>query len=117
MQFDKDRTSVGLSAIRGKRYSQIANGGWHFSYFGGVDRIRDKVGSFAESYLDLSATVRGQTDAQIAQDILGGEDIYHRGIYSLFTRRETNDPRLPAYFLNNVARYKHLTEEGLRWST
>jgi len=117
MQFDKDRTSVGLSAIRGKRYSQIANGGWHFSYFGGVDRMREKVSSFAEAYLDSSTAFRSRTESEIAQDILAGEDIYHRGIYQPFVHRETNDPRLPAHFLNNIARYPQFTEDFLKNGT
>ena len=110
-QFDTDRISVGLSAIRGTGYNQIPNGGWHFSYFGGIDRMRNKVSSYAESYLDLAVTFRGRTDAQIAQDIATGEDIYHRGIYQPFTWRETNDPKLPAHFLNNIEKYKHFTED------
>jgi beta-1,4-mannosyl-glycoprotein beta-1,4-N-acetylglucosaminyltransferase len=111
MQFDVDRVSVGLSAHRGIAYNLIANGGWHFSYFGGIDRMRNKVSSFAETYHDLVVTFRGRTDAQIAADIATGEDIYHRGIYQPFTRRETNDPRLPAHFLNNLERYKQFTED------
>lgn len=99
------------------KYGIIRNAGWHFSYFGGIDRMRTKVSSFAEAYLDSAVDFRKRTDAEIVQDIRAGEDIYHRGIYPPFTRRETNDPRLPAYFLKNVSRYPHLTENFFRNGT
>jgi beta-1,4-mannosyl-glycoprotein beta-1,4-N-acetylglucosaminyltransferase len=110
-QFDVDRISVGLSAIRGIEYDKILNGGWHFSYFGGIDRMRNKTASFAESYCDTAVNFRNRPDEQIALDIIAGEDLYHRGIYEPFTWRETTDPRLPAHFLNNLDRYKQFTEE------
>jgi len=79
--------------------------------------MREKVGSFAEAYLDSSVAFRNRPGAEIAQDILAGEDIYHRGIYQPFTHRETNDPRLPQYFLNNIARYPQFTEDFLKNGT
>jgi len=97
------------------KYGIIHNAGWHFSYFGGIDRMREKVGSFAEAYLDSSAAFRNRPDAEIAADVLAGEDIYHRGIYSKFERREANDPRLPAYFLKNIERYTQFTD-GASWN-
>jgi beta-1,4-mannosyl-glycoprotein beta-1,4-N-acetylglucosaminyltransferase len=106
-EFAEDRISVGLSAIRGMTYPEIADGGWHFSYFGGVDRMREKVSSFAESYLDLATTFMRESKSQVARDVMMGNDIYHREIYKTFTWRPANDSRLPKYFLDNVRRYKH----------
>jgi beta-1,4-mannosyl-glycoprotein beta-1,4-N-acetylglucosaminyltransferase len=113
MQFTPDRISTGLSAIRGLRWNTIPNGGWHFSYFGGsIDRMRNKVASFAESLHPLVTPFHSRTDAEIALDISTGDDIYHRGIYpGAFTLRETDDPKLPVYFLNNTEKYNHFTED------
>jgi beta-1,4-mannosyl-glycoprotein beta-1,4-N-acetylglucosaminyltransferase len=63
-------------------YKSVENGGWHFSYLGGVEKIKNKIRSFAhtefnrEEYLD---------DAQIQKALEEGRDIYHRpGIFYKF---------------------------------
>jgi beta-1,4-mannosyl-glycoprotein beta-1,4-N-acetylglucosaminyltransferase len=118
--FQRDCTQMGLSQIRfgreilSLRDPLIANGGWHFSHFGGIARMRDKVSSIAEAYLDGAKAFCERPDAQIAAEVASGWDIYHRGIYPPFTWRETNDPNLPQHFLNNLDRYQHFTEAFLR---
>jgi beta-1,4-mannosyl-glycoprotein beta-1,4-N-acetylglucosaminyltransferase len=92
---------------------QIENAGWHFSYFGGAQQIREKVGSFSHSSDDICTEFLSRSESQAAADIALGKDIFRRG-GAPFIWRETTDPRLPSHFLNNLKRYEHFTEDFLK---
>jgi len=79
----------------------IDNAGWHFSYFGGVDRVINKVTNFAHSVDDCCKAALGK---DIKEYISSGRDLYDRPDMQS-QRREANDPRLPAYFLNNPEKF------------
>ena len=61
-----------VRALRGIHV--LRNGGWHFSYLGGVSRIREKLDSIVEGGIAGSIS-----DTFIADCIARGDDIYHRG--------------------------------------
>ena len=103
---NKVRDGAGISGT-------ILDGGWHFSYFGDdVARLRNKVENFAHASDPAQKWFLTRTDADIARDVLAGDDIFHRG--KTETARPTDDPRLPRYFLDNLAKFENLTEEGFR---
>ena len=110
----------GLQAVRDitAKYSWAAidKGGWHFSFFCDVPRLREKAESFAENGEGWGKALRGRSDAEIAADILAGRDVFHRVYYGdqTFSHRDSNDSRLPAHFLNNPERYAHFTEGGFK---
>jgi beta-1,4-mannosyl-glycoprotein beta-1,4-N-acetylglucosaminyltransferase len=85
----------------------IGNAGWHFSSFFSVPRLREKLANFAHSFemqelLDMS-------DQEIAALIYQRTNIFTgKGL----ARRPTRNPQLPAYFLNNLDRFKKFTEES-----
>jgi beta-1,4-mannosyl-glycoprotein beta-1,4-N-acetylglucosaminyltransferase len=81
----------------------IPNCGWHFSYFGGVDRIREKTRNFAHAHEDICKILESRTDTEITQDIKAGRDLYHRDMS--FVWRDSDDYRLPKYFLENRERF------------
>lgn len=88
----------------------IENGGWHGSYFNTtVDRTRRKV--YSISHDDLHPYIKARTDKQIAEDILNGRDLYHRAGIGDAEFWESNDPRLPSYFLQNLERFKMFTNQ------
>lgn len=106
----------GPQAVRNRRDSwpRIENAGWHFSYFGGLDRIRNKVSSFAHAHEDSCKLFGYRKDEDVVQDLLSGGDIYQRPGEGRREFRATDDSRLPAYFLANRDHYRFMTEDYLR---
>lgn len=97
----------GPQAARNKRDELpfIDNCGWHFSYFGGVDRIVNKVTNFAHAVDDSAKECLNRGPEELKADIAAGRDLYHRPGEPMGQRREANDSRLPAYFLNNPEKF------------
>lgn len=95
----------------------IGAGGWHFSYFGGYDRILYKVGNFAHACEDSARLARHwlETGHTSMGDLLGGMDLYRRAGCDRRERRSQDDPRLPAWVRANMPR--NWTEDGLREAT
>lgn len=94
-------------------YISIENGGWHGSYFNpDLAKVRRKVRSI--SHDDLWPFIDRRTDAQLADDIHNGRDLYHRDGIGDAAWVDTNveeDHRLPPYFLQNKERFKSFTDE------
>ena len=106
----------GPQAVRLKRDSVpvIQYGGWHASYFGGLERIRNKVENFAHTYDYYCREFLVRDRQEIVNDILSGRDLFHRDGEGRREYWQTNDPRLPRHFLNNQEKYKLFTEDYLR---
>jgi beta-1,4-mannosyl-glycoprotein beta-1,4-N-acetylglucosaminyltransferase len=81
----------------------IPDCGWHFSYFGGIDRIRNKTRNFAHAHEDICKILESRTDTEMLSDIKAGRDLYHRDMS--FVWRDSDDYRLPKYFLENRERF------------
>jgi beta-1,4-mannosyl-glycoprotein beta-1,4-N-acetylglucosaminyltransferase len=81
----------------------IHEAGWHFSYFGGIDRIRQKTRNFAHAHEDICKILESRTDTEVLADIKAGRDLYHRDMS--FVWRDSNDYRLPKYFIENRERF------------
>lgn len=99
----------------GNQHIPVENAGWHFSYFGGLDRIKNKVKSFSHSQDDFCKEFLARSDEEAKKDIDARQDLFRRPELNKFEYRASDDPRLPQTFLNNIERYKHFTEEGM-WS-
>jgi beta-1,4-mannosyl-glycoprotein beta-1,4-N-acetylglucosaminyltransferase len=67
---------VGCDYLRYNRnqFYKIENGGWHFSTFGDVNRIRTKIQSFAHQEFNKEHYI---SDVNIEKSIQNKEDIYH----------------------------------------
>lgn len=106
----------GPQAIRNRRDSlrTVRDAGWHFSYFGGLDRIRNKINTFAHRHDYICDQLRQRGQQEIIDDILAGRDLYHRPNEGRRERRSEQDRRLPSYLLNNLDRFHLFTEDGLR---
>jgi beta-1,4-mannosyl-glycoprotein beta-1,4-N-acetylglucosaminyltransferase len=79
---------------------RIRDGGWHFSFFGGVERIIHKIESFAHHEFNLDEFKDPQ---RIEQCIREGRDIFDRGVE--FEVRSLDDS-YPRYLLNNLDHYR-----------
>jgi beta-1,4-mannosyl-glycoprotein beta-1,4-N-acetylglucosaminyltransferase len=75
------------------RYSgriTIPDGGWHFSYMGGVERIRQKLASFAHTEFNRAE----YTDPQrISELINSGQDLFGHGEQFKFFQLDGGFPR------------------------
>ncbi|WP_168204839.1 glycosyltransferase [Noviherbaspirillum sp. UKPF54] len=81
----------------------VEGGGWHFSYFGGVERVITKIESFADSEFNRDEFKDRET---ILQRMLSGSDLYGRPIeYQLLD--ESGDQALPSIVRNNRDAYSN----------
>ena len=105
----------GLQAARNQRDNlpRISGGGWHMSYFGDINKIRQKVDNFAHSSDGICRDLMNRSDKELAMDILEGRDIYHRN-ETKYPRRGSDDYRLPKYYLENRDKFRKFTDEGFR---
>jgi len=91
--------------IKGKKIVFVPDGGWHFSYLGGVDMIIKKLEAFAhaeynkEEFKDIK---------KIEDAIKKGKDLFGRGFSYKFVPL---DESFPEYILKNQNIYKHLIKE------
>jgi beta-1,4-mannosyl-glycoprotein beta-1,4-N-acetylglucosaminyltransferase len=110
---DEYNLKGGIGKVRWSPSTKVIdNAGWHFSYFGGVERIRDKIKHFSHSSDDMCQDVIVRKDDEIAQDIRDGRDLYRREDQPL-EHRSSTDPSLPQYFLQHKDKYTQFTEEGM----
>lgn len=88
----------------------MENGGWHFSYFGGVEAIRTKVAALSSFLVEY----RLFGDTALQQDIKVGKDLHHRKceMPDRFQKIPTNQIPLPTYLVENLDRFAHFVEEG-----
>ncbi len=95
--------------IRDKKESSdiqtIENGGWHFSFLGGLAQVITKLQSYShatEAKYSLSAFKDNQ---EIEEIINSGLDLFGRGIQYKFIPL---DEQFPEYLLENQEKYQHL---------
>lgn len=90
-------------------FPYIDNAGWHCSYFSdSLERIRRKVNSFAHT--DLQSVVQAYSDKQLFDIVVQGKDLYLRVGLGDAEKWQSDDSRLPSYFLQNQERFKEFTE-------
>lgn len=80
----------------------LFNGGWHFGYLGGVDRVVQKLESFAHTEFN---TPEYKDRKMLEEFIDAGRGIIYSQPYFNFVEL---DARFPTYILNNTEKFKHL---------
>jgi len=80
----------------------IKNGGWHFSFLGGMENIKYKIQSFSHQEWNNSHYVNNQIDKKIRM----GLDIFDRKYIRLLPVRITK--KHPQYIIDNQEKYAHL---------
>lgn len=81
----------------------IRDGGWHFSYCGGVESILQKRRSIVEQRFNTEDNMRPE---KVLEAIQHGQDILGRPGFCF--RSEPIDASFPRYILENQERYAHL---------
>nr|WP_165864236.1 hypothetical protein [Capsulimonas corticalis] len=95
-----------MQRLRESQGAVIRNGGWHFSYAGGVQAIREKVAGSAHTEFDRPAFL---DEAHIERCMAAGTDLFGRGGEG-FTCVPL-DETFPAAIARNRERYNHLVFE------
>ncbi len=80
----------------------IENGGWHFSYLGGIDRIIQKIEAFAHTEYNKKEY---KDPEKIKQAIENGKDIFGRNFNYQFVPLDNS---FPEYIIKNKNKYAHL---------
>lgn len=91
-------------------FQVVENGGWHFGYFGSIDKIKRKVAALSPFLNEYKLF----GDVTLIKDIREGRDLHHRRceLPERFTFRLSDDPTLPAFLRNNLGKFRHFTREG-----
>lgn len=85
-----------------KKGFQVRNGGWHFSYLGGAEAIRNKILSISHSEFHKSE----YTDLdKIESRVKAGEDIFNRG--KRYRMVEIDD-KFPKFVRDNINKYQSI---------
>jgi len=88
------------------KYILAQPGGWHLSYFGGSERVREKMTNFLHQELVTAENTQQDT---IAQRIAAGADIWGRDGHDWQVER-TRD--VPPPVLENPQHWRHLWRPG-----
>ena len=86
--------------------SLIDNGGWHFSYLGGVDKIIEKIEAFSHTEFN---NAEFKSRDRIEKCIKDGVDFIGRKGLEFYI--EPLNESYPKHILNNQDKYKHLIAE------
>ena len=86
-------------------------GGWHFSYLGGADAIREKTAAFCHPGC---ADAKFMNDANVRQCLATGEDLYHRGGNPRFVEI---DETWPKAIRETPERFLHLIKPWTKETT
>jgi beta-1,4-mannosyl-glycoprotein beta-1,4-N-acetylglucosaminyltransferase len=86
----------------GKEITIVKDGGWHFSYLGGVEKIILKI----EALEHIEFNKDYYKDPSRLQEIINsGKDIFDRDARYKFV---PIDESFPIYLRNNISRFEHL---------
>lgn len=80
---------------------QIWNGGWHFSYQGGVEKIQDKLKAFSHSEFNTPGYLN---EDHLKDKLETGRDLFGRGKEF----RKVSLDGYPQYLLDNLDKYQHM---------
>jgi beta-1,4-mannosyl-glycoprotein beta-1,4-N-acetylglucosaminyltransferase len=91
-----------FAALRASPGIVLPDAGWHFSYLGGVERIRRKVGAFSHTELD---TPEHTDPDHVARCMAQACDLFGRPIGLRFTPLDRSYPK---YLFENQERFRDL---------
>ena len=81
--------------------SIITNGGWHFTYLGNEDHIRQKINSFCDRHFDVP-----EVTENISNNLKSGKDVLNR--HHITYQKVDLDDTFPQYIIDNQEKYAHL---------
>ncbi len=106
------RKEVMRTVRRGAKYRIVTNGGWHFSYMGGIDKIIQKLESYSHAEYNLD---KYKNRSEIEHHIHNGKDLFGRDLQFEIVDAVDNMPKIfsdPRF----VQRHKNYFLNGSRAS-
>lgn len=95
----KNLKNYSFNELRGNTWTVLTEGGWHFSYMGGPEKVKTKIMSFSAQEMNNPHVIQS-----INANIENGVDPFFRG---RLTKVEI-DETYPKYLLENLKKYKHM---------
>jgi len=95
----KDLKDYSFNEFRGQKTPTLDNGGWHFSYMGGAEKVKTKILAFSAQEMNNSYVIEN-----ITNNIEKGIDPFFRSTLTKVVIDET----YPKYLLENLEKYKHM---------
>jgi len=95
----KNLKNYSYNELRGNDNVKIDNGGWHFSFMGGPDRVKTKIQSYSAQEMNNPHVINS-----ISKNIENSIDPFFRGQLTEVKIDET----YPKYILQNLEKYKHM---------
>jgi len=95
----KDLKNYSFNEFRGQPTPTLSNGGWHFSYMGGAEKVKTKILAFSAQEMNNSHVIQN-----ITNNIEKGIDPFFRSTLTEVKIDET----YPKYLLENLKKYKHM---------
>ena len=95
-----------LNAIRKKKVKKkhlLLNGGWHFSYLGGIDNIIKKIEAFSHKEFNKDEYKNRE---RLLNHLNSGTDIFGRNDYR--SKSVAVDESFPRYVLDNIEYYQQI---------
>lgn len=78
----------------------ITNGGWHFSFLGGIEAIKHKLKTYTHQEYNIQ---KFENEEVLLKAIKKGKSIFHKKDYRF--KPVTIDNRFPEYIRNNIDKY------------
>lgn len=97
-----------LRDMQGPGIIQIENGGWHFSFLGGWEKVRYKLKSWAHAKEKKYAPDYIKDEKKLEELICDGKDIFDLGFIFSFCELDSS---FPQFILNHKEKYSHLIKE------
>ena len=95
---------ISLNALRIQQNNSIANGGWHFSYMGGLDNIKQKLSATSAQELNNDKILNS-----LETNFNNNQDIIYRDGSTLI--KVDIDETYPGYLIKNINKYNHLIQQ------
>jgi beta-1,4-mannosyl-glycoprotein beta-1,4-N-acetylglucosaminyltransferase len=88
-----------LNQLRSQENQGIENGGWHFSFMGGAEKVKDKMTSYCHQEM-----INPHVLQSIENNINNNIDPFFRGSLSVCEI----DSSYPPYITENILRFGHM---------
>jgi beta-1,4-mannosyl-glycoprotein beta-1,4-N-acetylglucosaminyltransferase len=98
----KNVKDYSYNKLRAQQNYDLENGGWHFSFMGGPERVKTKITSYSHQDLNNPYVI-----SSVENNIENAIDPFFRGS---LTKVEI-DNTYPEYLLNNLDRYSHMIKK------
>lgn len=96
-------TNFSLNELRAQNNHDIMDGGWHFSYMGGLEKVKQKIQASSAQEWNNEYVINN-----LEQNLKEERDVILRGDY---LSRVSIDDTYPRYFLDNLTKFKHFIKE------